>query len=72
MFAICVPARLAPTVGSIVSVPKLGLRSVKVVAVVLSRHPLGETRYRVRYYEAAVGAWREYGVWLEDLAVEGE
>lgn len=42
-------AQSLPTVGSVVGIPKLGLRSVKVVEVVPSRHPLGETRYRVEW-----------------------
>lgn len=66
MFAVCVPARLAPTVGSTVSVPKLGLRSVKVVEVVPSRHPLGETRYRVEWLGVR-GATAGANFLVEDL-----
>lgn len=56
-----------PTVGTRVNVPKLGLADVEVIAVVPSSIAGGETRYRIRYWEAAAQAWREYGVWLEDL-----
>lgn len=60
----------APTVGQRVAIPALGLTDAEVIAVVPNSAG-GETKYRVRWFEAALNnAERAANFWASDLVWE--